>query len=139
VSKYSKYLERGLQKIKYLENEINSSKGPDSAIRRLADIYLKDAQMTKYFEKYRDKGSGRENYLDFLKAKGKYSTGNKKIGREDKEMREIRLVGEVEGKFLADKEFRKRFWKVDDWRAYEAFLRGSFGNLFSGDFFLNPW
>lgn len=122
-----------------LENQIDSTRGPEQALRRLADIYLKEAQMSKYFEKYRDKGSGKENYWNFLRAKGKYSTENKKMGRSDKESREARAIDKVRAKFSADRKHRDKNWTRDDWDAYESYLDGNLEDLSSEEFFHNPW
>jgi hypothetical protein len=76
MSKYDKYLERGIQKIKSLERRIDSVR-PAEGARGLANMYLKEAEMAKYFSKYRDKGSGLENYRAFLSARGKYFQGSR--------------------------------------------------------------
>ncbi|CAG8723894.1 10256_t:CDS:1 [Funneliformis caledonium] len=72
ASKYEVYLERMVGELEKKREEIDSLSKPEQQLDRMRQYYSKSERLNNYFSKYRDKGSGSENYHNFLRAKGKY-------------------------------------------------------------------
>jgi hypothetical protein len=72
VSKYDKYLEKMITDLEEKRAEISNLERPEQQLNRMREYYSKAERLDNYFSKYRDKGSGGENYRAFLSAKGKY-------------------------------------------------------------------
>jgi hypothetical protein len=84
VSKYDKYLEKITKDLEEKRAEISDLERPEQQLNRMREYYSKSERLDNYFSKYRDKGSGGENYRAFLSARGKYHLRYDPYGKEEK-------------------------------------------------------
>ena len=136
MSKYSKELERGLKELETFEKEIRKTSS-ERGLERLRDYHLRNQKLNNYFNKYRDKGSGGENYRNFLRAKGHYDSG-KRGNYGDKKEREEKIIKTFEDKVKYASKEQRRYWNRKDYEIYEA-VRDYRIDLTSEGYFRERW
>ena len=86
MNKHDNYLDKMVRELEGKRKEIEQLERPEQQLDRMRQYYSKAERLDNYFKKYRDKGSGGENYRNFLRAKGKY---NLRYGPYEKEEKVI--------------------------------------------------
>lgn len=136
MNKYNTYLGRMVKELEGKRIEVEYSKHPGQQVNKMREFYTKGTRLNNYFSHYRDKGTGRENYYNFLRAQKQYEW---KHNPQEKEGKVITSFENII--FNPPRTGRKggyNPWNREDWMVYEAVISNRLDYSWQG-FLTQKW